>query len=119
MTQVAESTALDRPALVLFGNDHANQPRAGWFTAGERETAERASGDLDYIALRVATAEENELAVGLPRGRLLAHGLLEVPLLPPELLQTLRILILRDLSKPAATPPPLSPHLASPALPPG
>ncbi len=119
MSQSAERTALDRPALVLFGNDPANQPRAGWFTPEERETAERASGDLDYIALRVATAADQAWALGLPRGRLSADGLLEVPLLPPELFQTLRILILRDLSRPAATPPPLSPHLASPTLLPG
>ena len=119
MSQVAELTAaMDQLALVVFGNDQVNQPRAGWFTAEELVAAERVSGDLDLVALRITTPADQAFATSLPRGRFDTHRRLQVPLLPPELLQVLRLLILRDLSKPAATPPPLTPHLASPALPP-
>ena len=57
------------PALILFGNDHAGRPHAAWFTSDELVVAERASGALGYVALRVTNEEEQSLALQLPRGR--------------------------------------------------
>ncbi len=82
------------PALILFGNDHANRPHAGWFTADELVAAERASSPLGHAALRVTTTDERDLALMVPRGRVVGQGPVLVPLLSPELFQVLRLLVL-------------------------
>jgi hypothetical protein len=81
------------PALILFGTDHAERPHAGWFSADELVAAERASSPLGYAALRVTTADERDLALMLPRGRVVGQGQVLVPLLSPELFQVLRLLV--------------------------
>ena len=89
------------PALILFGNDHAGRPHAGWLTSNEFVVAERASGALGYVALRVTNEEELACARMLPRGDLGCDGQVHIPLLSPELVETLRALILGDVSQPA------------------
>ncbi len=58
MTHIPHQTSDRCPALVLFGNDQAGRPRAAWFTSDDLEAAERASGDLGYVALRVMNCPE-------------------------------------------------------------
>ena len=101
MTLLAHLTADLTPALILFGNDHSGRPHAGWFTRDELIIAERASESLGYVALRVTNEEEYVFAQLLPRGDIGCDGQVHVPLLSPELVETLRALILGDLSRPA------------------
>ena len=101
MTHLAHLNTDLTPALILFGNDHAGRPHAGWFTSDELVVAERASGALGYVALRVTNEEEYVFARLLPRGDVGCDGQVHVPLLSPELVETLRALILGDVSRPA------------------
>ena len=96
MTHLAHLITDPTPALILFGNDQSGHPHAAWFTNDELVAAERASGPLGYVALRVTNEEEQSLALQLPRGHLAHDGTVEVPRLSPELLRALRDLVLRD-----------------------
>ena len=105
MTHLAHLITDPTPALILFGNDQAGRPLAAWFTSGELVVAERASGALGYVALRVTNQEEYVFARLLPRGEISFDGQVHVPLLSPELVETLRALILGDVSRPARRTP--------------
>ena len=103
MSNVAHQPADTRPALILFGDDPAHCPYAGWFTGNELQTAERVSSALGFVALRVTHVDEQALALRLPRGPL-----------SPELFQTLQVLVLgirlvRIRPTPLAAAPPLQP----------
>jgi hypothetical protein len=101
MTHLAPLDTNLTPALILFGNDHSGRPHAGWFTSDELIVAERASGALGYVALRITNEEEYVFAQLLPRGDLRCDGQVHVPLLSPELVETLRALILGHVCRPA------------------
>jgi hypothetical protein len=101
VTRLAHLTTDLTPALILFGNDQAGCPHAAWFTSDELVVAERASGALGYVALRVTDEEEHAFAQLLPRGDLRCDGQVDVPLLPPGLVEILRALIRGDVSRPA------------------
>jgi len=113
--QPAHPADVPCPALVLFGNDPADRAQAAWFTADELTAAERASGPLGYVALRVTSKFEQALAQLLPPSHLTADGKADVSLLSPELFPALRTLILADLVRPAPTTPaaPLSSSLGA------
>ncbi len=120
MTHISHQTSDCCPALVLFGNDQTGRPCAAWFTGDDLEAAERASGDLGFVALRVTNEDDQALALVLPCGQVEADGQIEVPLLSPERYQALQLLVLgirllRVRPAPEASPPP-PPHPASPAL---
>ena len=100
------------PALLVFGLTENGVPQAAWFTSHECEAAERASGTLTLVALRVTSEDEQALARMLPRGRVAADGEVQVPLLSPDLFQVLQVLVLgirlarvRPASVTGATPP--------------
>jgi hypothetical protein len=93
MTGLAHHPVNLTPALILFGNDHAGRPHTGWFTSDELVGAERASGPLGYVALRVTNEEEHVFARLLPRGDIGRDGQVHVPLLLPEMIETLRALL--------------------------
>jgi hypothetical protein len=116
MTRLAHLNPDLTPALVLFGNDQAGRPHAGWFTSNELVVAERASGALGYVALRATNEEEHAFARLLPRGDLGCDGQVHVPLLSPDLVDTLRALLFGNEQHPraAASPSALS-QAASPA----
>ena len=119
MTHIPHQTSDRCPAPVLFGNDQAGHPRAAWFTSDDLEAAERASGDLGYVALRVTNEDDQALALMLPCGQVEANGQIEVPLLSPERYQALQLLVLGirlARVRPAPEPSPPPPQLASPAL---
>jgi hypothetical protein len=99
MTRLAHLNTDLTPALILFGNDHAGRPHAGWFTSDELVAAERASGPLGYAALRVTNEEEHVFARLLPRGDL-GFGRVHVPLLSPEMIETLRALLFGNEHRP-------------------
>ena len=100
MTHLAHLNPDLTPALILFGNDHAGCPHAGWFPGDELVVAERASGVLGYVALRITNEEEYVFARLLPRGHVGCDGQVHVPLLSPEFVATLRALILGDVYRP-------------------
>jgi hypothetical protein len=93
MTHLAPLDTNLTPALILFGNDHSGRPYAGWFTSDELVAAERASGALGYVALRVTNEEEHVFARLLPRGDIGRDGQVHVSLLSPEMVETLRALL--------------------------
>ena len=114
MSNVAHQPADTRPALILFGHDPAHSPYAGWFTGDELQAAERASGALGFVALRITHVDEQALALRLPRGHLGHDGQVQVPMLSPELFQTLQVLVLgirlvRVRPTPSTAAPPLQP----------
>ncbi len=119
MTPIPQQTSNRCPALVLFGSDPTGRPHAAWFASDDLEAAERASGDLGYAALRVANEDDQALALMLPCGQVEADGQVQVPLLPPERVQALQVLVLgirlarvRPTSEALAPPPqPDSPAL--------
>jgi hypothetical protein len=88
------------PALILFGNDQAGCPHEAWFTNDELVVAERASGTLGYVALRVTNEEEHVFARLLPRGDVGCDGQVYVPLLSPEMVETLRALLFGNEHRP-------------------
>ena len=111
MSNVTHLTTDTSPALILFGDDPAHCPHAGWFTGDELQAAERASGALGFVAFRVTHVDEQALALRLPRGHLGPDGQVHVPLLSPELFQVLRVLVLgirlvRARPAPLTAPPP-------------
>ncbi len=114
MSNVAHQPADTRPALILFGDDPAHGPHAGWFTGDELQTAERASGALGFVALRITHVDEQALALRLPRGHLGHDGQVQVPLLSPELFQTLQVLAL-GIRLVRVRPTPLAALLPQPA----
>jgi hypothetical protein len=101
MTRLAHPNPDFTPALILFGNDQTGRPHAGWFTSEELAVAERASGSLGYVALRVTNEEEYVFARLLPRGEIGCDRQVHVLPLSPELVETLRALTLGDVSRPA------------------
>ena len=101
MTHLAHLDADLTPALILFGNDQTGRVHAAWFTSDELIVAERASGVLGYVALQITNEEEDVFTRLLPRGHVGCDGQVHVPLLSPELVETLRALILGDVSRPA------------------
>jgi hypothetical protein len=100
MTHLAHLTHDPIPALILFGNDQSGHPHAAWFTCDELVVAERASGPLGYVALRVTNEEEHVLARLLPRGHVGCDGQVYVPLLTPEMVETLRALLFGNQHRP-------------------
>jgi hypothetical protein len=92
MTHLAHLITDPTPALTLFGNDHLRRPHAAWFTSDELVVAERASGPLGYVALRV-TNEEHVFARLLPRGDIGRDGQVHVPPLSPEMVEALCALL--------------------------
>jgi hypothetical protein len=100
MTHLAHLNTDPTPALILFGNDQAGRPHAGWFTSNELVVAERASGPLGYVALRITNEEEHVFARLLPRGDLGCDGQIHVPLPSPDLVDTLRALLFGNEQRP-------------------
>jgi hypothetical protein len=62
------------PALIVFGLDDAKKAHASWFGPLDAELAERAAGFMRMRALQVVTAEQRELALQLPQGRIFESG---------------------------------------------
>jgi hypothetical protein len=100
MTHLAPLDTNLTPALILFGNDHSGRPHAGWFTRDELVVTECASGPLGYVALRVTNEEEHVFARLLPRGEIGRDGQVYVPLLSPEMVETLRVLLFGNEHRP-------------------
>ena len=100
MTHLAHLNTDLTPALILFGNDQAGHPHAAWFTSEELVVAERASGPLGYVALRVIKKDEHVFARLLPRGEIGRDGQVYVPLLSPEMVETLHALLFGNEHRP-------------------
>ena len=73
------------PAIIVFGPDEANKPRAASFTGGEVEAATKAAELMKLRVLKVAGPRLTELAAHLERGRIYASGHGFVPPIRPSL----------------------------------
>src|SRR5215831_12413787 len=62
------------PAIIVFGADEANKPRAATFTGEEVEAATKAAELMKLGVLKVAGPKLTELATHLERGRIYASG---------------------------------------------
>jgi hypothetical protein len=98
------------PALIVFGLDDAKKAHASWFGPLDAELAERAAGFMRMRALQVVTAEQRELALQLPQGRIFESGKGFVPFAKMAAYERLSAFI------EAFDPPP--PELEEAALPP-
>jgi len=77
------------PAIIVFGPDEANKPRAASFTGGEVEAATKAAELMKLRVLKVAGPELTELAASLQAGRIYASGLGFVPPIRPSIYERL------------------------------
>jgi len=62
------------PAIIVFGADEADKPRAATFTGEEVEAATKAAELMKLRVLKVAGPKLTELATHLERGRIYASG---------------------------------------------
>ena len=77
------------PAIIVFGPDEANKPRAASFTGGEVEAATKAAELMKLRVLKVAGPELTELAARLEPGRIYASGHGFVPPIRPSIYERL------------------------------
>jgi len=77
------------PAIIVFGADQANKPRAASFTGGEVEAATKAAELMKLRVLKVVGPELTELAASLQAGRIYASGLGFVPPIRPSIYERL------------------------------
>ena len=77
------------PAIIVFGADQANTPRAATFTGGEVEAATKAAELMKLRVLKVAGPELTELAASLEPGRIYASGHGFVPPIRPSIYERL------------------------------
>ena len=77
------------PAIIVFGADQANKPRAASFTGDEVEAATKAAELMKLRVLKVAGPELTELAASLQAGRIYASGLGFVPPIRPSIYERL------------------------------
>ena len=77
------------PAIIVFGADQANKPRAASFTGGEVEAATKAAELMKLRVLKVEGPELTELAARLEVGRIYASGHGFVPPIRPNLYERL------------------------------
>src|SRR5436305_2065108 len=73
-SKTAESTAPATPALLVFGLDEQNKPRAARFGSDKPELVTKAAQLLHLKTCAATTPELQELAQRLPSGRLYANG---------------------------------------------
>ena len=77
------------PAIIVFGADQANKPRAASFTGGEVEAATKAAELMKLRVLKVAGPELTQLAASLQAGRIYASGHGFVPPIRPNIYERL------------------------------
>ena len=73
------------PAIIVFGADQANKPRAASFTGDEIEAATKAAELMKLRVLKVEGPQLTELAASLQAGRIYASGHGFVPPIRPSL----------------------------------
>jgi hypothetical protein len=88
-TTTAESEPNPAPALIVFGLDQANKPRAASFTPKQVELATKAADLMKLHVLKVEGPELTELAARLQPGRIYASGHGFVPPIRPQLYERL------------------------------
>ena len=77
------------PALIVFGADQANKPRAASFTGDEVEAATKAAELMKLRVLKVEGPELTQLAASLQAGRIYASGHSFVPPIRPSIYERL------------------------------
>jgi hypothetical protein len=83
--KITQDGAKPAPAIILFGLDQANKPRAASFTADQVELATKAADLMKLRVLKVQGPELTELAARLEAGRIYASGHGFVPPIRPDL----------------------------------
>jgi hypothetical protein len=82
---MTKTTHAGGPAIILFGSDDADKPRAAIFDEPQAEVAIAAAGRMGLRVLKLATAEQRDFAVELPAGRIHANGRGFVPFIRKDL----------------------------------
>ena len=77
------------PAIIVFGADQANKPRAASFTGDEVEAATKAAELMKLQVLKVEGPQLTELAASLQAGRIYASGHGFVPPIRPSIYERL------------------------------
>ena len=77
------------PAVIVFGLDQANKPRAASFTGEQVELATKAATLMKLRVLKVVGPELTELAARLQVGRIYASGHGFVPPIRPQIYERL------------------------------
>ena len=77
------------PAIIVFGADQANKPRAASFTGDEVEAATKAAQLMKLRVLKVEGPELTQLAASLQAGRIYASGHGFVPPIRPSIYERL------------------------------
>jgi hypothetical protein len=72
--KTAQAEPKPTPAIIVFGLDQANKPRAASFTADKVELATKAAELMKLRVLKVEGPELTELAARLEPGRIYASG---------------------------------------------
>ena len=99
--QLAQSPSLATTAYSMFAVVKDTNNLYRWYQSGdELVVAERASGPLGYVVLRVTDEGEHVLARLLPRGDVGCDGHVHVPPLSPEMIETLRALLFGSQHRP-------------------
>ena len=83
--KITEDEPKPAPAIIVFGLDQANKPRAASFTADQVEHATKAAELMKLRVLKVEGPELTELAARLEAGRIYASGHGFVPPIRPDL----------------------------------
>jgi hypothetical protein len=81
------------PALIIFGLDDAKRPHGSYFGAADAPAAEFAARTMGFLAHRLATAGEREVAATLAPGKLFASGRAFVPFVRADLFDRLLKLV--------------------------
>ena len=87
--KISQAEPKPAPAIIVFGADETNKPRAASFTGGEVEAATKAAELMKLRVLKVAGPELTELAARLERGRIYASGHGFVPPIRPSIYEQL------------------------------
>ena len=97
--KISQAEPKPAPAIIVFGADQANKPRAASFTGEEVEAATKAAELMKLRVLKVAGPRLTELAAHLERGRIYASGHGFVPPIRPNTYERLS-----ELANPKPTP---------------
>ncbi len=83
--------AANSPAVILFGLDDYEKPKAAWFNEREADLALKAADQLHLNSLKISSAVSKELLDALPPGRVHSSGAL-IPHVRRDLYEKVRTL---------------------------
>lgn len=98
--QKQSTTSTNKPSIIVFGLDAAQQPRAGWFSEKEAASATKAATQLGLQAWKVNAPLPNDLTSEIAKGSPAASGYMIVPKVKhAHLDQLIKIIVLSNGAK--------------------